>query len=134
MSLYNMICGVNPASGLLLGLIDVAYEEIPRPRDVYLSDDGDHVIIYTRTGGGNREEYMTQNAALAKNPNYVGDHDDDFDSTFAHFKFKITKEGRDKLAKEFEALTDEEKKVITEVIKTTPGAKFTQAMKQLQGG
>jgi hypothetical protein len=56
------------------------------------------VHVRTRTGGGNRECfadnddcsecYHTANEALAELPNFVSDDDDDFDSTYAVFKFK----------------------------------------------
>lgn len=94
MSMYNWIFGntsdLVPIADLF-GILD-----IPRFRDLWTEDNGDPdattIVIYTRTGGGNREEYHSQNARLAAHPGYVGDEDDGFDSTYAIFKFVVTKD------------------------------------------
>jgi S-adenosylhomocysteine hydrolase len=61
--------------------------EVPRLRDCYLEDG--HIHIYTRTGGGNREYYEAENAALQHHPEYVSDEDDGYDCTYATFTFRI---------------------------------------------
>jgi len=96
-----MLFGVNQATPILLKIIGVEFQEIPRFRDCYI--DGDKIVIYTRTGGGNRECYAdkdengnidhsecyhTLNDALAEKPNYIIDYNDDYDSTYAYFEFK----------------------------------------------
>jgi hypothetical protein len=95
MSLYNTLFGMNPASNVLLKMAGLTMDEIPRFRDV--SVDAGDIVVYTRTGGGNRECYAedgdcsecyhTANSALAAKPNYLNDTDDDFDSTYAYFRF-----------------------------------------------
>ena len=109
MSLYNMINGVNPATFLLLPLLGKHPDDYPRFRDCFigkLSNSTDEVdtfgiplkkqdtaykviSVYTRVGGGNRGDYQKEIQKLRKMPEYVEDYDDDFDSTFATFVFKI---------------------------------------------
>lgn len=74
MGLYNILFGVNQAFPLLMKALNLQYhgkklkidgEYNPgRFRDIYLSDDGTKVILFTRNGGGNREcpeyEYCPQ--------------------------------------------------------------------------
>lgn len=97
MSLYNMIHGVNPATFFILPALGKHAEEYPRFRDCFFGMDDrpefkDHIIVYTRTGGGNREAYEEQNSELVAMPTYVTDFDDDFDSTFAYFVFAVPEE------------------------------------------
>lgn len=115
MTMYNLLFGQNNKCDELLKLINITKEYIPRLRDCYENDT--HIIIYTRTGGGNRPSYELNkekypyeygidarpnididnvnieelygfNDYLRRNKYYVGDEDDDFDSTYAYFYFK----------------------------------------------
>ena len=88
MSLYNMLHGQNPLTGLLLAVL--GNPEIPRLRDTHITDG--EICIYTRAGGNNRESYEDEIAALQQHPLYVGDENDDFDCTYATFRFKIPDE------------------------------------------
>jgi hypothetical protein len=91
-SLYNMVCGNNPLFSLYLAMLNEVQPlpEIPRFRDLYITDDEvPEIVIYTRTGGGNRESYLDENDALTKHPNFIGDYDDDFDDTFAYWHYSI---------------------------------------------
>jgi hypothetical protein len=90
MSLYNMLFGTNPASGFLLGALELETEKYPtgRFRDIYFEAEGNKIILYTRNGGGNREDYEHVFEALEKHPLYLTDYDDDFDSTYAYIEFK----------------------------------------------
>lgn len=54
MSLYNMIHGYNISCIVFMPMLGRKQEEYPRFRDCFLSDDKEHIIIYTRVGGGNR--------------------------------------------------------------------------------
>lgn len=87
MSLYNLIHGHNPLTPMLLAMLDLNPSDVPRYRDIWW--DGEHINLHTRTGGGNREEYEAENDGLCAHPQYVSDADDDFDSTYADFKFKL---------------------------------------------
>lgn len=85
MSLYNMLFGKNPSSDQLLGLLDATAGDFGRFRDVYVQDG--FIVVHTRCGGGNREDYF---------PSWVEDHewyshDEDcsFDETYADIYFKV---------------------------------------------
>lgn len=92
MSLYNMMHGYDPMAAPCLAALRLNPAHIGRFRDAYL--DGDHIVILTRTGGGNREYFQKENAELAKHPLYESDADDEFDSTFALFRFRFPDDRR----------------------------------------
>lgn len=94
MSLYNMINGVNQATFFILPMLGKHPDDYPRFRDCFSRYDiypeyTNHIFVYTRVGGGNREDYEEQINVLRNNENYVSDFDDDYDSTFATFIFKV---------------------------------------------
>lgn len=116
MSLYNMMHGYNEHSVLVLSVLGLTCHKVPRFRDAYIKDNS--LVVFTRTGGGNRDYYENEathrknhsgegryafepfefyNDDLRKNPNYISDHDDEYDSTFAHFIFKFPDEFKEKL-------------------------------------
>ncbi len=135
MSLYNMMCGMNPAAGFLLDMIGLEPSTIPRFRDVWIDDDFKTITVHTRTGGGNRESYQDENDAMTENPNYVCDHDDSFDSTFADFVFTVPQAKADELRKILEEASegDEEKKAngMTNLT-TTAREKFSAVMEGMK--
>lgn len=101
MSLYNALFGKNKDSDLLLKIIgidqpDGKYQS-GRFRDIYLNADGSKIILYTRNGGGNRDEYQPLIDILATHPNYLKDYDDDFDSTYAYIEFSVPEEFREEV-------------------------------------
>lgn len=85
MSLYSMLFGQNAQADLLLAVVGLRRSDVERLRDVFVDDD--RIAVYTRTGGGNRESYPQ--LALYRNPLFVETEDDDFDSTYATFYFRI---------------------------------------------
>jgi hypothetical protein len=107
MSLYNMVNGVKQATFFILPMLGKHPDEYPRFRDCFIgglendeendqfgipkkkTTDEKVISVYTRVGGGNRDDYQTQIDELRKMPNYVKDYDDDFDSTFATFVFLV---------------------------------------------
>lgn len=101
MSMYNMLFGNNPLAGVVLSALNLTPNDVPRFRDAYFDADEDRLVIYTRTGGGNREYYDAPgeyygeektgpfNCDLQAHENYLGDEDDDFDSTYAYFYFSV---------------------------------------------
>lgn len=89
MSLYNALFGYNKFAHILLRILDLDVVDVPRFRDCYLNEAGDEIIIFTRTGGGNREEYAAQNEALRRRPGFIADADDTLDSTYAKFRYSI---------------------------------------------
>lgn len=112
MSLYNAINGVNQATFFILPMLGEKHpDSYPRFRDCFIgelsnSDKDDQfgipikvnditkkvISLYTRIGGGNRENYQEEIKELRSHPNYIKDYDDDFDSTFATFQFSIPEE------------------------------------------
>jgi hypothetical protein len=89
--LYNVLFGVNPLAGTLLAMLHTSNSRIPRFRDCFLSDE-ETIIIYTRTGGGNRGEYAAENEAMKQISGYLRDEDDTYDSTYAKFHYAIPEE------------------------------------------
>ena len=95
MSLYNMMHGVKAIpTFFILPMLGKHPDEYPRFRDCFLKDEehpeyANNIHIYTRTGGGNREEYIEENQEIREMKGFVGDYDDSFDSTFASWIFKI---------------------------------------------
>ena len=87
MSLYNMMFGTNPNSDQLLSLLGKTKGDFGRFRDVYVEDG--HIVVHTRNGGGNREDYEDVFDEMAMHPWFVRDADDDFDCTYANIYFKI---------------------------------------------
>jgi hypothetical protein len=87
MSLYNMLFGMNPDSGKLLELLGKTHGDFGRFRDVYIQDD--YIVVHTRCGGGNRDDYEYMFDEMENHPWYSHDDDDDFDSTYADIFFKI---------------------------------------------
>lgn len=100
MSLYNAINGVNPATFLVLPMLGMHPDEYPRFRDCFVSDDSTQIQVLTRTGGGNREEYESENQALKDMPEYVTDENCDWDTTFALWTFNVP----DKWKSDFQAI------------------------------
>lgn len=94
MSLYNMLFGVKQSTFFILPMLGKHPDEYPRFRDCFIGDEkhpeyAGHIIVYTRTGGGNREGYENQNEGMREMPGFVTDYDDDFDCTFACWVFKV---------------------------------------------
>lgn len=134
MSLYNMLNGMNPIAGKLLSMIGIEPNSIPRFRDAWISKNFETITILTRTGGNNRGEYFLENAKMAENPNYLSDEDDDFDSTFAKFNYRVPEDQKSLFSKEMEAaaLTPEEKSEVIETITETNTQKWDKTMRALK--
>ena len=94
MSLYNMLFGTNPDADTLLSLLDATREDFGRFRNVYMSDG--YIVVHTRCGGGNREDYFPD--WVEDHPWYSHDADDDFDCTYADIYFKVPENRKDFLA------------------------------------
>lgn len=132
MSLYNAMCGMNPATDRLLAAINLPRETIPRFRDVWINADFTELTVHTRTGGGNRREYATQNAMLTAHPLYMRDADDAFDSTFADFTFRVPQEEAKKLNAEIEDFADDVRAQVIAMITEKPREKFDKVMEALK--
>jgi hypothetical protein len=82
-----MIHGMNPSAAQLLQLLGTHHIEFGRLRDVYVKDG--YIVVHTRCGGGNREDYEYVFDQSAQHPWYSHDEDCDFDCTYADIYFKI---------------------------------------------
>jgi hypothetical protein len=101
MSLYNILFGTNPMSDILLKCLGLTKGEVPRFRDCFLQDN--EIVIHTRTGGDNREEYSKENDKLCEIKNYLRDEDDEFDCTYANFYYSFPQE----YAEDLQAISEE---------------------------
>lgn len=96
--LYNMLFGENKSQkDFLFGLLERTPGDFGRYRDIYVTDQ--HIVVHTRNGGGNREDYQDVFDEMFHHPLYVYDEDDDFDCTYANIYFKHP-EGYEDLLKE----------------------------------
>lgn len=119
MSLYNLVHGENPFSRILLAILGLDRDQIPRYRDCWFT--GSEIAVHTRTGGGNREYYEDKESCRAnypecfngeKNPpgpwnsdlrkieSFLRDEDDDYDPTYATFYYSVP----ETILKELQAL------------------------------
>ena len=96
MSLYNALFGVKPPVFFMLPMLGDGHhpDTWPRFRDCFVGDDEhpeyvDKIIVFTRTGGGNRDTYEAENDWIRDLPGFVTDYDDSFDSTFACWVFDV---------------------------------------------
>ena len=92
-----MLFGRNPLSSIILATLDLKEEDFSRFRDVFISEG--KIAVYTRIGGGNRQEYQDTIDKIREHPNYVSDMDDDFDSTYATFYFSFPEKHKELLSK-----------------------------------
>ena len=96
MSLYNMLFGMNPDADKLLEILGKSAGDFGRFRNVYMTDG--YIVVHTRCGGGNREDYEDVFDEMSEHPWYSHDEDDDFDCTYADIYFKIPENHEDFMA------------------------------------
>lgn len=127
MSLYNVTCGNNPLIGLILASIQrVQPIGFDRLRDAYLDlqPDGSVLLaVYTRCGGGNREEYQSMFTVAAGHPLFVREEDSDFDNTYATLWFKAPEH----MAADFKRLAE-----LAKMLTVTPATRFETVMADLE--
>ena len=87
MSLYNMMNGFNPACVLIMPMLGRKQDEYPRFRDCFVTEEK-NIAIYTRVGGGNRNCGYGEEK-LYEDENFLTTYNDDFDSTYATYEFKV---------------------------------------------
>lgn len=93
-----MLHGQNEYSDYLLSILGLNKTDFGRFRDCYI--DKEQIVVYTRCGGGNREDYGDVFDKMKKHPQFVRDEDDSFDCTYCSFYFNIPEERKQEL-KEF---------------------------------
>lgn len=111
MSLYGLLFGENDNANDLQDIIKLENYNVGRYRDIYLRDytpnsnechysrlsPGRYIVLLTRNGGGNREDYEESINSLQSHPNYITDWDCDWDCTYAEFVFSIPSAFKDTL-------------------------------------
>jgi len=97
MSMYNIMFGENPAGSAILATLGLTESMCGRFRDCFVTDG--KIAVYTRNGGGNRDDYQDTFDRLRKHPCYLWDTDDSFDSTYATVYFKFPDEFKEELKK-----------------------------------
>ncbi len=116
--MYNMMNGMNPSTFIILPMLGKHPDEYPRFRDCFTGDEenniSDKIIVYTRTGGGNRESYETEIKEMQAMKTYVQDYDDSFDCTYANFVFDIPEEFK----ADYELITNGKTTEISEAYKS----------------
>ena len=85
--LYNLMFGHNQLAPVLLDALSLTQAQTGRFRDAYLSDG--MIVVYTRNGGSNRDDYEAQIVAMQAHPCYMKDADESHDETYASFYFKV---------------------------------------------
>lgn len=97
MSMYNMLFGQNVAADAILATLGLTRHDVGRFRDCFVANG--EIAIYTRNGGGNRDDYQEVFDELAANPCYLRDEDDEYDCTYATIYFRFPDEFADDLKK-----------------------------------
>jgi hypothetical protein len=72
----------------------ITLQDFPRYRSVTVYPDKPLVVVRTRTGGGNREEYDEDNERLRQLEGFMEDEDDSFDCTYAYWHYEIPEASR----------------------------------------
>lgn len=141
MSLYNTLFKENEHAEALLEMLNLSREDFGRYRDCYLNKDGSNIIVYTRCGGDNREDYDYVFNNVCNHKYYITDYDDDFDNTYCYFVFKtpdIFLDETKKMSngKDPDSVGEKFKKEIEEMkIPNSDAAKRAEALaKQIQKG
>lgn len=119
MSLYNMMNGFNPACVIILPMLGKKANEYPRFRDCFIEDG--NIAIYTRVGGGNRNCGYGEEA-LYEDPNFITTYDDEYDTTYATYLFKVPDKWKADFEKieagEFTEVSDDYYKLVSEFYPT----------------
>jgi hypothetical protein len=82
-----MLAGYNPSTEQIMNLLDLTPGDFGRYRDVYIQEG--YIVVHTRCGGGNRDDYEDMFDEVSIHPWYSHDEDCDFDSTYADIYFKL---------------------------------------------
>lgn len=85
--LYNLLFGVNPFAFRLVRALGLMPDDFGRFRDAFRAEGG--IVVYTRCGGGNRQDYGPVFARMREHSLYLRDADDGFDNTYCTFFFRM---------------------------------------------
>ncbi len=87
--LYNILFGEFEHAEQLLEILDLNREMFGRYRDCLLNEDGTRIVVLTRCGGNNRQDYDKVFELMEKHDCYLGNSDDPSDETYCYFEFKV---------------------------------------------
>uniref|UniRef100_A0AAU7J7Y6 Tail assembly chaperone n=2 Tax=unclassified bacterial viruses TaxID=12333 RepID=A0AAU7J7Y6_9VIRU len=98
--MYNMAFGPTHQKIPAIAACGVDPERVGRYRDVWMEKDESDLdslvlAIYTRNGGGNREDQADAIEYMQAHPRFISDADDTFDNTYATFRFRVRIEDLD---------------------------------------
>lgn len=115
MSFYGMLFGKNDNenTNVLWDILCLDDYKLGRFRDIYLREytteskeckqnkisPGRYIVLLTRNGGGNRENYEDCFRSLQKHQHYKSDWDCDWDCTYAEIAFSIPTQSKEELDK-----------------------------------
>lgn len=122
MSLFNALCGTTPGCEALLAALGLNVRDVGRFRDCFLNEMLE-IVVYTRNGGGNRDEFQPVLDRLKQHPLFLRDYDDDFDCTFAYYVFSAPTEIR---KEDWQQIYEETTKAVG-----TPRERFARIMGKL---
>lgn len=89
-TMYNIMHGTNKYADIILLILGLIPKNLGRFRDAWFNAEGTEITIFTRNGGGNREDYFPDK--ITKHSLYLRNYDDEYDSTYAHIIFKVPEE------------------------------------------
>ena len=95
MSFYEILYGHNPYALVLLKALDRKVDDFDRFRDATVGPE--HIVITTRTGGGNRPDYRDNWRDIRKMPFYDYDEDAEWDYTYAEIFFTFPPKYKEEL-------------------------------------
>jgi hypothetical protein len=96
--LYNVLFGENSSQkDFLFELLGCTPADFGRYRDIYVTEE--YIVVHTRCGGGNREDYEDVFWFAESLPDYAYNEDCDYDYTYADIFFHHPK-GYEDLLKE----------------------------------
>lgn len=87
--LYNMLFGENSHASELLDILDLDRAMFGRYRDCFLNSDGRIIIVLTRCGGPNRQDFDDVFVRMRKHDRFIEDSDDPSDETYCYFTFEV---------------------------------------------
>jgi hypothetical protein len=94
--MYNTLFGENASQkDFLFGILGKTEDDFGRYRDIYVTDS--HIVVHTRNGGWNRDNYLSVFEEMSQHPLYDYDEDDSFDETYADIYFRHPEEHRELL-------------------------------------
>jgi len=85
-----MLFGMNSQSDLLLAVVGLKKNDVERFRNCFAREGGKTIEVYSRTGGGNRDDYPQE--FMRHLPGHRTSVDDDFDCTYCTDTFDVPAE------------------------------------------